>query len=233
MPKNIDVKPPRHVGFIVDGNRRWAKARGLLPYKGHAKGYDILKEIVFEAVEGGVEFISLYIFSTENWKRSEFEVNKLMSLAMRVFKNDLHEFIEKGIRIRVLGSRDRLSGNLIKAIDESEEKTKYLQQGTACICFNYGGRDEIVEATKKIISSGIQPNSLNEQEFANYLYHPEVPSLDLIVRTSGEQRLSNFMLWRAAYAELMFIEKNWPDMKRSDVYEIIKTYKKRIRRMGR
>lgn len=223
---------PRHIGFIVDGNRRWAKAHNVPAYEGHLAGYEALKEVVFEAVDAGVEYVSLYAFSTENWKRSESEVGRLMGLTMRAFKRDLKEFIERGIRVRILGTEEGLDEKVVEAGREAEAKTKDLTRGTVCICFNYGGQREIVDAARKIIEQKTDPATLTEENFAQYLYHPEIPLLDILVRTSGEQRLSNFMLWRAAYAELIFLEKNWPDMRPSDVYEIIETYQSRQRRYG-
>lgn len=155
-----------------------------------------------------------------------------MGLTLRAFKRDLKEFIERGIRVRILGTEEGLDKKVIKAGHEAEAQTKDLTRGTVCICFNYGGQREIIDATKKLIEQKIDPEKIDETVFAENLYHPEVPPLDLMVRTSGEQRLSNFMLWRAAYAELIFLEKNWPDMRAEDIYEIIKIYQTRQRRHG-
>lgn len=223
---------PTHVGYIVDGNRRWAKHHGIPSYEGHLAGYNSLKEVVFESFDQGISFVSIYAFSTENWKRGEGEVGKLMKLSLRVFKTDLHEFIEQGIRIRVLGVKDGLEDGLIKAAAEAEEATAGLTRGTLCICFNYGGQRELVDATKKCIEDGLAPDEVTEQAIAERLYAPEVPSLDMVVRSSDEHRLSNFMLWRSAYSELLFLEKFWPDMRKADVTAIIEEYNRRQRRFG-
>lgn len=224
---------PRHIGYILDGNRRWAKTHGLPAYEGHLAGYEALKQVIFETIDSGVEYVSLYAFSTENWKRGEGEVGKLMRLTMQVFKTDLKEFITRGIRIQVLGVEDGLSDKLIKAAEDAEAKTANLTNGTVCICFNYGGQREIADAAVQIVKKGIAPEDITEETIAQHLYKPDVPPIDLVVRTSGEQRISNFMLWRLAYAEFMFLEKFWPDMRADDVHDIIETYNRRDRRIGK
>lgn len=224
---------PQHIGFIVDGNRRWAKKHGLPPYEGHLAGFNALQDVVLETLsQPGVNYVSIYIFSTENWKRPQKEVAKIMQLARRIFKNELKDYIKRGIRVKVLGLEEGLSEDLIKAARETEEATKDLTNGTLCICFNYGGQREIADAAKKCIEDGLQPNDVTVQAITDRLYHSDVPSVDLVVRTSGEQRLSNFMLWRSAYSEFIFLEKLWPDMKKEDVGLIIEEYSKRSRRYG-
>lgn len=225
--------PPRHIGYIVDGNRRWAKKHGLPPYEGHLAGYNALKDVIYETLaQDGVEFMSIYIFSTENWKRPEREVGKIMKLAMRVFKSDLSEFVERGIRIRVLGIEDGLTDEFIDAAHRAQEVTKDLVNGTLCVCFNYGGQRELVDAARRCIEDGLSPEEVTEQAIAERLYAPDVPPVDLVVRTSGEHRLSNFMMWRTAYSEFIFLDKLWPDMKPADVAAIIETYQSRSRRYG-
>lgn len=224
---------PRHIGYILDGNRRWAKSHGLPTYEGHLAGYDALKQVIFETAATGVEYVSIYAFSTENWKRGEGEVGKLMKLALHAFKKDLHEFIERGIRIRVMGVEDGLSDKLIAASRDAEAKTAHLTASTLCICFNYGGQREIVDAARSLIKEGVEAEEVTEELFAERLYVPDVPPVDLVVRTSGEQRLSNFMLWRIAYSEFIFLEKYWPDMRPRDVHDIIETYNTRHRRIGK
>jgi len=226
------LEAPNHIGFIVDGNRRWAKKHGLPPYEGHLAGYEKIKDIVIEAVDQGVNYVSAYIFSTENWKRSEDEVSKLMSLVLKLLTSDLPILNKHNIRLLVLGSRDNLDKKIINAINEAESKTANNTAGTLAICFNYGGRLEIVDAFKKIIKSGANLEDIDEKMIEQNLYAPEVPSIDIVVRTSGEQRISNFMLWRSAYSEMMFMEKYWPDMEKKDVKLIIKEYNKRSRRFG-
>lgn len=223
---------PRHIGYIVDGNRRWAKKHGLPSYEGHLAGYNTLQEIIAATFDYGVKYVSAYVFSTENWKRSKKEINKFMGLALRSLTSDLHIFEENNIRLLVLGSRDNVTDKIIKAIDNAEEKTAKNNSGTFAICFNYGGQLEIVDAVKKILKSGISEDNISVDLISQNLYSPEVPPLDLIVRTSGEKRISNFMLWRSAYSEIMFIDKLWPDLIKDDVTEIIDQFSLRARRFG-
>lgn len=223
---------PTHVGYIVDGNRRWAKQHGLPPYEGHLAGYNCLKDVLIETVQQGVQYVSAYVFSTENWKRSADEVKRLMALILRILTSDVPVFNEYNVRLKVIGTREGLSPKIIKAIENAEAATAGNTGGELAVCFNYGGQLEIADAVKKIMASGAQPEDVTEELIAQHLYAPEVPPIDLVVRTSGEQRLSNFMLWRAAYSELMFIDKNWPDMTKDDVTSIIKEYSRRQRRFG-
>ncbi|HEX6258375.1 MAG TPA: polyprenyl diphosphate synthase [Candidatus Saccharimonadales bacterium] len=227
-----DAAVPTHIGYIVDGNRRWAKKHGIPSYEGHLAGYNTIKDIVKFTTKQGVKFVSIYVFSTENWRREQEEVANLMKLSLRVFKTDLKEFIDENLRLRVLGSREGLSDSLLKAIDEAEKATAHLTGGTICICFNYGGWQEVVDATKAAIADGVSPEALTEEAIAQHLYAADVPPVDMVVRTSGEQRLSNFMLWRTAYSELLFLEKFWPEMTTDDVAAIIAEYQKRSRRFG-
>jgi undecaprenyl diphosphate synthase len=227
-----DIEPPRHIGFIVDGNRRWAKKHGLPAYEGHLAGYNAIKEVVQAAFDAGIEYVSAYSFSTENWKRSEQEVSKLMGLVLRLLTADLHIFEENNIRLRILGTRDRLDDRIVKAIESAEAQTANNTKGTLALCFNYGGQLEIAEAVKKIVQSDVAASEVTPELITQNLYAPEVPPLDLVVRTSGEQRLSNFMLWRAAYSEFLFLEKNWPDMTKDDVTAILEEYARRGRRFG-
>lgn len=223
---------PRHLGFVIDGNRRWAKQHGLPSYEGHLAGYNALKDVLYEAFDQGIAYASVYAFSTENWKRAEEEVGYLMKLTLRMVKSDLHEFIERGIRFRHLGSKADLPEKVAKAFEEAEEKTKHLTSGTVCACFNYGGQREIVEAARQCVAEGLSPQEVTEEAIAARLYAPDVPPIDMMVRTSGEQRISNFMLWRIAYSELLFLDKFWPAMTKEDVTAIIEEYGKRNRRFG-
>lgn len=223
---------PRHVGYIVDGNRRWAKQHGLPTYEGHLAGYNALKDVAFATLEQGIAYMSIYVFSTENWKRSQEEVSNLMSLILRLFTTDAKIFDEKNIRLKVLGDRTGLDEKIVKAMDALEAKTASNTSGTLAVCLNYGGQKEIVEAVKKIVQSGIPAESIDETLIAENLYGAEVPPVDVIVRTSGEKRLSNFMLWRAAYSEFIFLDKMWPEMTKEDVLAIIKEYTRRQRRFG-
>jgi undecaprenyl diphosphate synthase len=223
---------PKHIGYIVDGNRRWAKQHGLPSYEGHLAGYNAIIEVVLASIDAGVEVVSAYTFSTENWKRSESEVSKIMGLVLRLLTSDLHILQENNIRLRVLGSKERLNKNVLKAIEDAESKTVTNTRGTLAVCFNYGGQQEIADACKKIIQSGVSPDEVTPELIAENLYVPEIPPLDMVVRTSGESRTSNFMLWRSAYAEFLFLEKLWPDMTKEDVTAILEEYAQRGRRFG-
>ncbi len=223
---------PVHVGYIIDGNRRWAKKHGLPSYEGHLAGYNAIKDVAVATLQAGVKYMSAYVFSTENWKRSEEEVGKLLGLILKLLADDLHFFGEYNVRLVIAGTRDGLSDKIISAINKAEDTTKDNTAGTLMLCFNYGGQQEITEAVKKVVQSGIRADEITSELIGENLYSPDVPPCDVIIRTSGEQRLSNFMLWRAAYSELIFLEKNWPDMTADDVTAIIEEYKKRNRRFG-
>lgn len=223
---------PKHVGYIVDGNRRWAKKHGLPVYEGHLAGYNALKDVAVATLDSGVQYMSAYVFSTENWQRSADEVKKLLGLVLRLLTSDIPMFNEYNIRLKVLGSREGVSPKIIKAIEKAEAATAGNTAGEFALCFNYGGQLEIVEAVKKIVQSGIPASEVDIQLISDNIYAPEVPPIDLIVRTSGEQRLSNFMLWRSAYSELLFVDKCWPDMTKEDVTAIINEYTRRQRRFG-
>lgn len=223
---------PRHIGYIVDGNRRWARQHGLPTYEGHLAGYNAIQEVAIATFDAGVKWMSAYVFSTENWKRSEDEVSKLMGLVLKLLTSDLHIFEENNIRLKILGSRDNVSQRILKAIDEAEAKTAGNTRGTLAVCFNYGGQLEIADACKKIVQAGVSPEDITPELIEQHLYVPDVPPIDILVRTSGEQRLSNFMLWRAAYSELLFLDKPWPDMTKQDVGFILEEYLRRGRRFG-
>jgi undecaprenyl diphosphate synthase len=223
---------PRHVGFIIDGNRRWAKKHGLPAYEGHLAGYNALKDVVIDIAEAGVKYVSLYTFSTENWNRAKEEVSNIMALMMRLFKTDMHILLDNDLRLVVLGGRDKLPKRMCDAIDIVEKQTAHCQKSTIAVCFNYGGKQEVVSAVKRIIEQKISADDISAELISKNLYHPEVPEVDLIVRTSGEKRLSNFMLWRSPYSELLFLDKLWPDMKKADVTDILDEYSNRHRRFG-
>jgi undecaprenyl diphosphate synthase len=232
MSKNKTTKLPSHIGIIMDGNRRWAKNRNLPTFKGHLQGYATLKEIIDATFKKGIKYLSVYAFSTENWNRDKKEVSFLMDLTLKMLTSDLKEINQKGIRIVWLGSTEKLSKKLVQAFNKAMEITKNNNHGTIALCFNYGGQLEIVEAIKKVMGSGIKSEDITEDIIAKNLYHPEVPPVDIIVRTSGEKGLSNFMLWRSAYSELMFIDKHWPDFNEADLDNVINAYANRQRRFG-
>lgn len=223
---------PRHIGYIVDGNRRWAKKHGIPTYEGHLAGYNAILDVVLATFDTGVEYVSAYTFSTENWKRSEDEVSRLMGLTLKMLTADIGILQKNGIRLRMLGSRDHLSERIIKAIEKAEEKTANNTQGTLAVCFNYGGHQEIADACQEIVRSGVKADDITPELIASNLYASDVPPIDMIVRTSGEQRLSNFMLWRASYSEFLSLEKLWPDMTKDDVDAILEEYSRRGRRFG-
>jgi undecaprenyl diphosphate synthase len=222
---------PNHLGLILDGNRRWAKANGLPTLEGHRKGYDNLKDIGKAAINKGVKYVSAYIFSTENWNRTPVEVKYLMNLAYTMLTRDVKELNDEGIRVVWLGSVQNISKKLLKAIRAAEETTANNTRGTLCICFNYGGQQEIADAAQKLIND--KATNVTPELFATALYTPEVPPMDMLIRTSGEQRLSGFMLWRAAYAELYFVDKHWPDFGRDDLDIAFNEYSGRQRRFGK
>ncbi len=227
-----DSTVPQHIGYIVDGNRRWARQHGLPTYEGHLAGYDAVQEVVRATFEAGVKYVSAYVFSTENWKRSEEEVGRLMSLALKIARSDVKVLLDNNIRVRVIGSRQGVDEKIVKEIDDIEARSANNTAGTLVLCFNYGGQLEIVDAFRKMIEAGISAEDITTDTVAEYLYAPDIPPVDMIVRTGGEQRISNFMLWRAAYSELLFLDKYWPDMTKEDVKAILKEYSERNRRFG-
>jgi len=224
---------PQHLGLILDGNRRWAKANGLPQLEGHRKGYENLKTIGKAAIKRGVKYISAYVFSTENWQRSQEEVNYLMKLLLWVAKHEVNELHKEGIKVRFAGSKDKLSTKVIQAMKDAETKTKENNRGELILCLNYGGQQEIADAVKGIVGQGIKPTQITPATIAQHLYLPDVPPIDLIIRTSGEQRLSNFMLWRSAYSEFLFVDKHWPAFSEEDLDSALADYSKRLRRFGR
>lgn len=227
-----DFAAPTHVGYILDGNRRWAKKHGLPTYEGHLAGYTALKEVVEATADAGVRYISLYAFSTQNWNRAEEEVRGIMSLMRRVFKTDIKQMVKEGYRVVVMGGREGLPRDISDMIDDTEEKSREGARATVAVCFNYGGQDEIVRATRQLIERQVPAEEVTTEMIAQSLDHPDVPACDLIVRTSGEQRLSDFMLWRSAYSELLFLDKFWPEMTKDDVTAILEEYSNRHRRFG-
>jgi undecaprenyl diphosphate synthase len=223
---------PVHIGFILDGNRRWASENGLPKLVGHKKGYENLKKIAEECFDRGIKVVSAYIFSTENWKREKAEVDYLMDLALKLFQKDLKELIKKNIRVVVSGSRERLSDKLVSAIEKAEADTAQNTRGTVNICFNYGGQTEIADAIKAILNAGVKSEEVTTELVRKNLYKPTLPPVDYIVRTSGEHRLSNFLLWDSAYAELNFVDTHWPAFSSQDLDEVLEEYHHRTRRFG-
>jgi undecaprenyl diphosphate synthase len=232
----VAVRPhsmvPVHLGLILDGNRRWARSQGIPLLEGHRRGYQNLHTIALSAVERGVQFVSAYVFSTENWDRSKTEVDYLMNLFVWVATKEIDKYVREGLRLVFAGSRQKLSPRVLKAIESAEAKTQHNQRGVVVLCFNYGGHTELAEGVARMIADGVQPGDVTPAKVAEYLYHPEVPPVDFIIRTSGEQRLSNFMLWRASYAELYFSPVHWPAFGTSDLEAALAEFAARQRRFG-
>ncbi len=218
---------PKHLGFIVDGNRRWARERGLPTLEGHRRGIDLVADIAEECHKKGVKIASFYIFSTENWNRSKEEVDYLMDLVEKCLKKFIKKCLKNDTRIAILGTKERLSDKLKAIVEEAEEKTKECKENILALCFNYGGKQEIVDAVNKI------DGEVTIDKIEENLYHPEVPPVDMVVRTSGEQRISGFMLWRMAYSEMLFLDKKWPDMTKEDVSMVLEEFANRNRRFGK
>lgn len=224
---------PTHIGLILDGNRRWAREHGLSVAQGHRQGYENLKTICRAALKYGVRYVSAYVFSTENWQRDQQEVHDIMKILRWALKHEVKEFNKEGIRLRVVGSKAKLGAAMLTAIHDAEKLTEHNTRGTLLLCLDYGGQQEIVEATKRIAASGVSPEDITADMIANNLYAPDVPPLDLIIRTSGEQRLSNFMLWESAYSELAFSKVNWPDFDEKALIAALRHYGNRQRRFGK
>lgn len=224
---------PTHVGIILDGNRRWAKAHGLSTVDGHKQGAEVFKTVSIAAFDAGVRYLSAYVFSTENWNRTKEEVSFIMKLVVRAVELHLDEFHSKNIKIVVVGSLKNVSKTVLKAIQRTEQKTAKNTGGTLALCFNYGGKSEIVDAVKQIVASGVSPQDVTQELIDASIYHPEIPPLDLIIRTSGEKRTSGFMLWRSDYAELLFVDKMWPDFTVNDLNDAFADYANRQRRFGK
>jgi undecaprenyl diphosphate synthase len=223
---------PQHLGLILDGNRRWAREHGLALMEGHRHGYENLKTIARSAFDEGVSYVSAYVFSTENWNRSKSEVSYLMKLLMWVLKHEVEVMHKDGVRLRVIGSKVRLGAAMVKAIHDAEKRTENNQHGTLLLCLNYGGQQEIVDATKRIVQAGYSPDEITPDLLNTFLYASDVPPVDLLIRTSGEQRLSNFMLWESAYSELLFTKINWPEFSPADLKKALDEYAARQRRFG-
>lgn len=228
----LDIAAPSHVAMIMDGNRRWAKEKGLPAIEGHRAGYETMKNVGEWCLARGVKIFTVYAFSTENWKRSETEVGFLMSLLEHALEKELNYFIDRKIRLRVLGRREGFSPKIVELIDKAEQATEMFDTMTLAICLGYGGRAELVDAVKAIVKEGVAPEAIDEGTISKRLYWPEMPDPDLIIRTSGEERLSGFLLWQSAYSELYWIKKNWPALEEADIDMAFQEYATRSRRYG-
>lgn len=233
IPGIDPTRVPSHVAIVMDGNGRWAQRKGLKRTEGHAAG----EEALFDTVEGardlGIKWLTVYAFSTENWKRPADEVRYLMGFNESLLVNRRDELHENGVRIKFIGRRDwRVPKRLLRRIDESVELTKKNRRMTFTIAFNYGGRAEIVDAVRKIAEAGIPPDKIDERTIRRHLYEPEMPDPDLMVRTSGEYRISNYLLWEIAYSELVFTDVLWPDFRREHLFDAVREFQNRERRFG-
>jgi len=224
---------PTHVGIIIDGNRRWASERNLPTFEGHRRGYDKMLSVPKWFFSRGVKILSFYAFSTENWNRQQDEVNYLMKLLLEAVEHSALELAGKeGYKVLISGRIEELPGDLPAKCLNIMAETKTNQQGIINICLNYGGRAEIVDAVRKMIKNKVELEQAHEGMIKKYLYQPDLPDPDIIVRTSGEQRLSGFLTWQSIYSELLFMKKYWPDFEESDVEIVLKEYAQRERRHG-
>lgn len=226
----MENNTPTHLGFIADGNRRWAQSQGLSTLEGHKTGLQKVELVATNCFNAGVQYVTFYLFSNENWSRSAEEVGGLMKLAESRILALAKKVAKNNIRLVLLGSHDRVPQGLLQKIAAAEDLTKSGTKGTLAICFNYGGREEIAEATSKIAQTG---DKITPETISKNLYHPEIPDLDMVIRTSGEERISGFMLWRASYAEFLFLKKYWPEITPKDIDQILTEYASRQRRFGK
>jgi len=224
---------PRHIGIVMDGNGRWAKQRKLPRLLGHRAGTENTHRVLRACREFGIEIVTLYGFSTENWRRPKGEVNGLFGIFEDAIDREVPELHRNGVRLRHLGRTDRLPERLIQKINSAMELTKDNDRLTLNLAFNYGGRAEIVDATRRIIAEGIDPAAIDEELFASYLYTAGLPDLDLFIRTGGEMRLSNFLLWQTAYAEYYTTPTYWPDFDEAELEKALVAYGQRTRKFGR
>ena len=228
---------PKHVAIIMDGNGRWAKKQGMMRVFGHRKGVKSVREAIEGAAEVGVEYLTLYAFSTENWNRPKLEVDALMSLLLSSLKDELKTLQENNIKLQVIGDISKLPQKNQKELQQVIDKTKGNTRMTLILALSYGSKIEIVDAVKiiseKVKNGELKISDINEDTISNNLYTSGIPDVDLLIRTSGETRISNFLLWQIAYAELFFLEKLWPDFDRTDLFNTILDYQNRERRFGK
>ena len=223
-------KIPHHLGIIMDGNRRWARTKGLPVFKGHVKGMETLKKIVRHCQNIGIKNLTVFAFSTENWQRPQREVGFLMNLCKKALSRDTKKLVENSIKVKIIGDKQKLPKGLVSSLEEMEESTKTNQDMTFNIALSYGGRAEIASAVRNIIERKISPDKITEKTIAENLWTSD---LDFLIRTGKEQRLSNFLIWQAAYAELYFSEKYWPDFNEEDLDRALEDFAARNRRHGK
>jgi undecaprenyl diphosphate synthase len=236
LPPGLNAEAvPDHVAIVMDGNGRWAKARGLPRNKGHEAGEAALFDTVEGALDAGVSWLTVYAFSTENWRRPVSEVRFLMNFNESLLVRRSHELHERDVRIRFIGRRDRIPPRVRRRIEESEQLTEHCKQMTLAVALDYGGRDELVRGVAALVEEarrGRAPRRVDEQVIASHLYAQDMPDVDLLIRTSNERRVSNFLLWQIAYAELLFTPVLWPDFNRHELFAALRDYQGRQRRFG-
>ncbi len=223
---------PAHIGIIMDGNGRWARQRGQRRTEGHRAGIRAIRRVMEAADRAGVHHLTLYAFSTENWSRPRYEVATLMRLFEQTLQEEVDELHQNGVRIRVIGRRERLSARLCRLVEEAETRTRENSRGALNVAINYGGRAEIVDAVRSLAREGQDLRKLDEETLAAHLYTAGLPDPDLIIRTAGELRTSNFLIWQAAYAELYVTQTLWPDFGAADLEAALADYAVRVRRFG-
>ena len=230
----IDLgRVPRHIAAVMDGNGRWAQRRGLKRTDGHAAGEEALLDATYGCLDIGVEWFTVYAFSTENWRRPRDEVRYLMNFNESLLLRRRDELHDNDVRMRFVGRRDRrVPRRVLRRMDEALELTQHNKRMTLTIAFNYGGRAEIVDAVRRIVEAGTPAGEIDEKAIAAHLYDPEMPDPDLMIRTSGEQRISNYLLWQLAYSELVFPDVLWPDFRREHLFDSVREYQDRARRFG-
>jgi len=224
---------PRHLAIVMDGNRRWARKKHLPAIAGHRAGVDTIRRTLRAARDRGVEYLTLYSFSTENWSRDEEEVGALMALLEETIRRETKTLVEDGVRLKVIGRLHELSDRLQRAIDGAVKETSGGARGVMTLAFNYGGRAEIVDAVKRLVADRVAPDEIDEAAIAKRLYAPEHPEPDLLIRTGGELRVSNFLLWEVAYSEMWATQVLWPDFSVADLDAALASYAERERRFGR
>lgn len=217
----------------MDGNGRWAKQRGKMRIFGHTSGVESVREVLIAAAEAGVEYLTLYAFSTENWKRPKFEVNALMDLLVKTISKEIKTLDENGVRLNAIGDVNNLPKKCLSALNSAIEKTKNNDRVNLVLALNYSARWELLEAARKIAEQKIDPEKINGEFFSSLLATGDIPDPELLIRTSGEQRISNFLLWQIAYTELYFADKHWPEFRKEEFYEAILEYQSRERRFGK
>jgi undecaprenyl diphosphate synthase len=227
------LRVPQHVAIIMDGNGRWAQQRGLPRVAGHRAGAENLRRIVYACVEFGIKILTIYAFSTENWERPELEIRGLMKIFTRVLDQELSELHSQGVCLHHLGDLKGIEPALQKKVRDAIELTKDNDRLILNVAFNYGGRAEILHAVRQMLADGISPGELTEELFSDYLFTKDLADPDLVIRTSGELRISNFLIWQAAYAEYLAAPEYWPDFGREELYEAIAAFSQRERRYGR